>query len=251
LLQILWRGRPVPLSVIVFARRFFRAPDALAPTNAAVASTGRALADPRLAVALEHEQLGEWSLTAPTLDFIAAHLRRVAPERVLELGSGLSTACIAHVLRETRGAAPARLVSVDESSEFQADAERLLGLLDVRDAVELHVCPLRPQRLGGENVSTYGFGESLFASLRANPPDLVVIDGPSGGGLSRYAALRILAPHLRAGTIVLLDDALRDDELVAGRRWRNERLVEVEGVALVGKGLLVGRLAESDGTRHE
>jgi len=54
------------------------------------------------------------------------------------------------------------------------------------------------------------------------------------GALARGAWFRMIAP-------VVLDDALREAELGVARRWRDEGLLEVEGVVLVGKGLMIGR----------
>lgn len=242
-LRLVWHDRAVPLWAIDLARRLFRTPNALVPGGGVLLTHGRALADPRLAAALADRQFGEWGLTSAVVDHLDERLRDTKPARVLELGSGISTACLAHFLRKVHGSAPTRLVSVDQSAEYQAEAERLLELLDVADVVELHVCPLRAQRFGDALVPTYDFDESLIASLNEHPPDLVLIDGPSAGDMSRYAALRLLHPHLRAGATVLLDDALRDDELAVARRWRDEHLLELDGIRLVGKGLLVGRVA--------
>jgi len=53
---------------------------------------------------------------------------------------------------------------------------------------------------------------------------LVVCDGPPGdmkGG--RYGLLPLVGARLPPGSVVLLDDATRQSEIAALRRWRGER----------------------------
>ena len=96
--------------------------------------------------------------------------------------------------------------------------------------------------VAGRNINAYDFPEEVLAELRAEPADLVFIDGPgkAGGAFARWAVLLTVLPLLPDGFRFYLDDALSDSALESARLWDELPGVEVEGVALVGHGVLVG-----------
>jgi predicted O-methyltransferase YrrM len=219
----------------------FRNDDALSAPYESAITDGRTLKDPHLAAMLGDREFGAWALSATTVDFLEKHIRRVKPHRVLEFGSGLSTVCLAHFLKESVGDG-ARLTSIDQSAEYLPDTRALLEQLELSELVDLQVRPLRAQTFADGSISTYDFDESFFAELSSSPPDIVLVDGPSASVRGRFAALVLVRPYLRSGTTVFLDDALRDGELGAARSWRASGVLEVKGVYILGKGLLVGRI---------
>ncbi len=68
------------------------------------------------------------------------------------------------------------------------------------------------------------YGADTVKAHLAGVIDMVFIDGPPAGvqPLSRYPALPVVLPRLRAGSIVLLDDAHRQDEREILRLWHEE-----------------------------
>jgi predicted O-methyltransferase YrrM len=240
-MRFVFRERPVPLALVLRARRLCGVRDAFYPTYRSTVTSGRVLRDQHLVSALADKELGEWSLTAAAVNFLDGYLRYHRPRCVLEFGSGLSTVCLAHILRES--AEDARLIAIDESDQFLGETREMLEALALSDCVELHVRPLLVRTIDDETIQTYDLDDALLSSItEPTPPDLVLIDGPSGGRMGRFGALRLLLPYLRFGTTVMLDDALRDEELTVARRWRDAGILEIDGIHMLGKGLLVGHV---------
>lgn len=91
-------------------------------------------------------------------------------------------------------------------------------------------------------ASFQGLRHTLKAAFGAVPPELVLIDGPSGRARwGRFAALADIADLLAPGTIIMLDDALRYREVSILDEWRNRELIEMEGIFCMGTGLAVCR----------
>ena len=63
-------------------------------------------------------------------------------------------------------------------------------------------------------------------------------------------ATALVRPFLRCPARLLLDDAFRDVELLIAEAWAEEPDVTVEGIAIVGKGLLVARHDTARGIRR-
>ena len=61
-----------------------------------------------------------------------------------------------------------------------------------------------------------------------------------GGRFSRWAVLLTVLPLLPDGFRFYLDDALSDSALERARLWDELPGVSLEGVALIGHGVLVG-----------
>src|SRR5437764_487381 len=54
---------------------------------------------------LHNVELGLWSMSSETLNFLESEIHRCRPDAVLEFGSGVSTACIARYMQDVHGAA--------------------------------------------------------------------------------------------------------------------------------------------------
>ena len=63
--------------------------------TASVVRPGTALANPYLSERLADRRFGDWTISAQAMNFLEREIRARAPTRVLEFGSGLSTACLA------------------------------------------------------------------------------------------------------------------------------------------------------------
>jgi hypothetical protein len=66
----------------------------------------------------------------------------------------------------------------------------------------------------------------------------------------RLATLPLVQAVLPTGVSVpfFLDDALRDDELAVAKRWAKMPGIELDGIHVVGEGLLAGRVRALPGS---
>lgn len=149
----------------------------------------------------EHDAGGA-SLSARALSCAIALVKAFEAKRLLELGSGSSTAAIAaHCL--TRDCS---LDSVEHDAHYLERTRALLRDTGVDGSVRIHHAPIRVILAGGY----VGLGYDLRHVLAHGPFDFAIIDGPPALGVGRFMTLPSIWPHLAAGAIVLLDDAARD-----------------------------------------
>ena len=111
------------------------------------------------------------SASAPDLlRLLHALVSTLQPRHVLEFGSGVSTAVLAHAATELGNCA---VTSVDHDPQFVAATSELIG---AGGPVSLQHAPLVARVHGGHLGPSYLVDSSLFASPR--PADLVLVDGP-------------------------------------------------------------------------
>jgi len=243
-LQLRYGERPVPLDTIFRLRRFADRPDAL---------TFRALARPHdaqdvlrnefLSERLAGVELGLWTLSGAALNVLETEIHRLRPDLVLEFGSGVSTACLARYAYEAHGDRTLRVVSVEDGDDFADEAQRRVDDLGLAGVARVFRAPLAEQTCRGRTLARYTLPEELTDLLRRRPPGLVLIDGPGIGPRgSRYGSLEAVRPLLRPTTPFFLDDALDDYGLLVGGWFSELAGVRIDGILLVGHGLLVGRI---------
>jgi hypothetical protein len=95
------RGKPVPLPTLIRLRRFGGRTNMLTFRTASVVRDGTALANPFLADRLGDRRFGDWTISAQAMNLLERDIRARPPHRVLEFGSGLSTACLARYMAES------------------------------------------------------------------------------------------------------------------------------------------------------
>lgn len=164
--------------------------------------------------ALLADLLTAWSNDgfAADLDYLEEVVRRAATVEghVLECGSGLTT-LLAGMLAGRRGF---ETWALEHHPEWHARVGAALAEHNVPRA-HLALAPLK----------SYGDFSWYEPPLAEMPEDfkLVICDGPpwtTPGG--RYGLLPVMHRRLPAGSLVLLDDANRPDELEALKRWSDE-----------------------------
>jgi len=196
--------------------------------------------DKEISQLLRGQRLGLWAMSAESLNYIINWLLSHAPDRVIECGSGVSTLCIAAILRRmtTSHYAP-HLISFEQSVEQVGITEALLESQSLSDYVTVAHAPLTA------TCSTYG--SAVYSELKATALellngekcDLLVVDGPYGESACRYHVVPELLPSIKPGGTIFMDDALRDGELLVAKKWEKISGIAVEGVVFAGKGLLV------------
>ncbi len=139
------------------------------------------------------------------------------PDRVLELGSGLSTLVMAYALESTgRGT----LGALEDHAGYAARTRRLLrehGLDAYADVIEAR---LEQSTVDGDVPFWYALPD-----LSADAPiDLLFVDGPAGHlhPRIRYPALPVLRDFLSDRAVVVVDDTDRLDEGEMIREWLTE-----------------------------
>ena len=155
---------------------------------------------------------------AADLDFLSevARLAAVTLGPVLECGSGLTTLLLG-ALAARRGV---EVWALEHEPEWR---RRVAASLRDHKAGQVY--------LWFSPLSDYGEFVWYAAPLPLMPDAfrLVVCDGPPGGTRGgRVGLLSVIGDRVPAGAVILLDDAARDGERHAVRRWMRAVRLEVE-----------------------
>jgi hypothetical protein len=260
-LGLIWiagmRRRRVPLWVLLVVRRVIPLDNAVVPRMRRERALGQHVRNETLAALLLDVELGGWTLPPATIDLLELAVRRTRPEVVLEFGSGISTVCLAHFMKELhRDSDWPLVVSIEEAPSFAEDTIALLERLEYSDAATVIATPIQKQRVGEFVTHCYEWPiDELKEKLAGRRVGLVLVDGPSlPSGGSRFGTIVLARDMLSEGALVFLDDARRDAELAVAARWRHLEWLEIRGVNLVGQGVLEAVVrrdaASAHGHRH-
>lgn len=251
----LWRiasafyaGRLMPVPVLLCWRalgyRLTGKASPLLPPPYALGLEPSQIRHPAIRESLAGVRLSHWGMDVECINALARYIEQNRVHSVLEFGSGVSTVVLSLLCREAAGGQGARpqVLSFDEGADY-ADISRCeieaRGLSDVAHVMH---CPLGPRLLDGESVQGYSWESSLSEVVPDGwAADLVLVDGPSSGGLARAAAAVDGLACGKPGCLVLMDDGLRDEEIQCMRHLHRREYITFRGVMPVGKGLAVGR----------
>jgi len=236
--------RPVPAVAIVALSHVAGSRNALSDWFLARPPDLEPIVNTRAAETLRGSGNEGFAIGADSLNFLDRTIRRLRPRAVLEFGSGQSTVVLAAALADLHGeTGPAHLFSIDESPEWLEETRNLLARAGLSGRVKLAHLQLRDWLLDGHESRCYDLSDEFLDTFLDARPELVLIDGPSGGGYARLATLPLVAPRLSRPCTFLLDDALRTDEVRVAAAWRDLPGVKLRGIHPTGHGLLEGRLA--------
>jgi hypothetical protein len=132
------------------------------------------------------------------------------------------------------------ITSVDHDPDFgKATAEKLLKEFKLDCRISFQLAPLVTRDFGGKTLPSYHLQDKLFASIA--PVDLVLIDGPPVMLGGREGVLYQTMEFARPGTVVILDDANRSEEITIIARWQDTlgNAIEVKLFPEFTKGLAV------------
>jgi len=207
--------------------------------------TGRNLQNPVLQRTLQSEEMGTWSMSPATLNFLEDEIHKQKPPVILELGSGLSTICLARYLYETHGDGGGTYIcSLEQDTAVIERTVTRLRTLKLEKHVQIFHAPLSWQVIEGVKTSCYSLPPSFVGTIATLRPSFVVIDGPAAE-TGRFGTLPLIRPYLDTNAQFYLDDALRDGELDVAKNWARLPYVQVSGIYLTEKGLLLGNLQNS------
>ena len=158
-----------------------------------------------------------WAISPDFGVLLLAEILKNKPQRVLELGSGVSTLLIAYCLEKT---GHGRVVSFDHDLNYCEKSRDRVKEHQLGNIAEVVHAPLKEVQLNQGNWDWYD-------TARIDPDfniDLLVIDGPPGQiqDISRYPALPLLHEYFSDDITILLDDAGRSDEQTIVNMWIRE-----------------------------
>jgi len=174
-----------------------------------------------------------YTLGAEGLNFLDRRIRELQPDAILEFGSGVSTVILAARMAEMHGDDRPRVFSVDESETYLRDTHQMLAEVGLRRCARLAQREVREQVIRGHSTACYDLDESFLSSFLDIVPDLILVDGPSGGGTVRLGTLPLVQDHVHAPCTFFLDDALREEEIAVASLWRRLAAVELSRVHIV------------------
>ena len=164
--------------------------------------------------------LGGWALNYDAAAVLAREVVLAGPETVVELGAGASSLVIGLQLRR---AGRGHLHTFDHDAGFANTTRSYVEAMGLGPWITVHDTPLARQRFGDEDFLWYTMPPEVAALDRV---DFLVVDGPplaiDREGMPRYPALPAFAGQLGPGSIVFVDDALRDAETRMLQRWATE-----------------------------
>ena len=173
-----------------------------------------------------------WAISRRLGQALTARLAELRPRRILELGSGTSTA----VLAAHAAAHAAELVSLEHDGAFCAQTARLLEGLGLRAAVDLRLAPIAPLSCPD------GVARAWYDAAPAGPFDFVFVDGPPMRQ-GRGAVLFALADRLAPGWELWLKDGYRSHERECVALWRRHLALDATLRSLDPRGVWVLRPA--------
>jgi len=183
-----------------------------------------------------------WALPIETINFLQREIQRQKPDIVIEFGSGFSSVCFSQFMCDLYGKHDRIYVcSVEQSAEFAEKTKELAREVGMETHIAVIRAPLSIQRVEGIEAETYTISEdNLRDIVTGHERALIVVDGPFGNGLARFATLPMLHRLFPGKHVFYLDDALRSKELAVLNHWTKLDYVHVRGVYLIGRGLAAG-----------
>lgn len=234
------RSRTLAPGVVRITGRILPGTDAL--VTPALSTTVASIVDPFLRDVLDGRELGTWTLSPLAIDELLQRLSIWRPELAIEFGSGVSTVCLAHGMRQQRDDLTSPwVISIEQDAEHVTATESLLAAAGLADAaIVLHAPLARTQDSDTTRSAHVLPHERIAAAMAERRLGLVFVDGPAAESGARVTTVPAVRRHLRGDTPVVLDDALRDGEIEAARTWEREGLVVDGRYLLAESGLFLG-----------
>lgn len=161
-----------------------------------------------------------WSIAPEFAWWLYQHVTTVKPGKIMELGSGTSTLVIAAALKKM-GAG--RFISIEHDHAYFEKTQALLQVCDLQNHVELIYAPLEKWEHDGLSYQWYDLPfDMIDHMIGRNQLDLLLVDGPPAATNyhARYPAMVRLKDYCSDSTIILLDDAGREEEQQILVRWQ-------------------------------
>ena len=187
---------------------------------------------------IANRPLSPWALAPGSLEFLDELINE--PKNILEFGSGLSTEFLSRKLSSisTLSSHQKTIISFEQDENLTIEANKNLSLLGLEKYAKVLYAPLVEINLEGLFFSIYDIRKhcEILKNFKA---DVVVVDGPSGGGYNRWGSILIASSFVNENAVWMLDDAVRDDELKVAEECEKHGL-KVQAIQFKGKGICKG-----------
>ena len=238
--------RPMPLEKVLGLRSEMRAladvRDCLQDFMPGVLSGAEGLNNPALRSLLAGTELGQWSLSVDSINFLERMVSALEPAVVMEFGSGSSTLALQTFLQPLRESGrEIRLFTVEQKREYMEDTRRQLSRAGLSKGAAFLHAPVGRRMVGGLPMDCCDLA-GVAGFLGGARPELILVDGPLGIPGSRVTVLPEVLGFAAPKAVFLLDDAFRDGELLVAQAWNAHPGIHVDGVVWVGKGFLQGKV---------
>jgi predicted O-methyltransferase YrrM len=164
-----------------------------------------------------------WAISPDFANLLVSLIREHQPQRIVELGTGVSTLICSYTLRDWQIAG--RLMSFEHLVLHAQESTHNLMRHELNAyAVVVHA-PLKNVRIASESWQWY----DLAAFTELEEIDFLIVDGPpeETSTLARYPAMPVLFERLTRGAIIVVDDYMRHEEWAIVDRWLREYDLEL------------------------
>ncbi|SMC09307.1 glycosyltransferase [Nitratiruptor tergarcus] len=164
-------------------------------------------------------RLGGWAASADFMKIVYRELLKKIRNKkdliIVECGSGVSTILMAYLLKEH--SPNSKIISLDHSYDYLKKTENELKLHNLLKFVEPLYAPLKYYLIDEDEWLWYDISQLHIDA----PIDILLVDGPpmDTQPLARYPALPLLYSYLNNETVILLDDAHREEERKIVEKW--------------------------------
>jgi len=158
----------------------------------------------------------DWSAAADFLYLLKEYVQALRPEYIVECSSGVSSLILGRCCQlNQRG----RVISLENAEQYAQQTKENISRFGLSGRVKVLHAPLETCKINNSEYQWYGLHQ-----LPRNRIDMLVIDGPPGfiQKNSRFPALPLLYDLLADKSLVLLDDAARDDEKEIVSLWLDQ-----------------------------
>lgn len=163
--------------------------------------------------------LRKWAISPDFATVIMSLFYEKKPQLIVELGSGSSTLISAYCLQEIGSG---KIISYAQGKDYAKITNPNIAKHGSQDFAEVIYTPMKEVKINNEKWLWYD--EKVFKELQNI--DILIVDGPvqteQKQELMRYPALPILDEHLNNNSVVVLDDAGRNNEKRIAELWVKE-----------------------------
>jgi len=165
---------------------------------------------------------GDWPIEREFARYLIYKIVTHRPKNIVELGGGNSSLIILKTL-DKLGIKEYNFISIDSDKNFIENTKNLLMAEGVynEDNVSLLYAPIKDLKINGSFYKWYDKDELNF---KFDKIDLLFIDGPIGSLCknARYPAINVMRKFLKKGSVVIMHDANRPDEIEMVEMWKKE-----------------------------
>ncbi len=241
----IYRGRMMSVRSAIFwhnaGRVLLHTDDPLIPSSDEMTFATCNIKHPGIRAALSSIKLTRWSLDVDSINWLTEFIAENKINKVLEFGSGTSSLVFANLCADN-GSDELAVVSLEQDEAYAEQSRELVNCNGFAGNVHIIHCPLaeREHELG--NITGYNVTEETFKELPDGwKADMVFVDGPATDGWGRLPAIVDSMNYLADDCFLVMDDALRGDELKIVSHLNKSENWNFDGIAAVSKGIAVAR----------